>query len=140
MLCDWRSRNGMSGWILSTMANEPIMKHVDIDPSWNVALEHKETKTVTKLPHYGYTSVEEKEVLTPSSTEFGSSLPALDLTETNAGREYGTRIHACFEELPSKLFNADDLTFLSISSTELKHLLAFGDSDLSPSCRRRNSS
>ena len=48
----------------------------------NVFLEHKETQTVTELPHYGYTSIEEKEVLTPSSTEFGSSLPALDLTET----------------------------------------------------------
>ena len=130
MLGDLLIRNGMSGLILSTMANEPIMKQVNIDPSWNVFLEHKETETVTKLPHYGYISVEEKEVLTPSSTEFGSSLPALDLTETNAGREYGTRIHACFEELPSRLFNADDLTFLSISSTELKHLLAFGDSEI----------
>ena len=64
MLGDLLIRNGMSGLILSTMANEPIMKRVDIDPSWNVYLEHKETETVTELPHYGYTSVEEKEILT----------------------------------------------------------------------------
>ena len=122
MLGDLLIRNGMSGLILSTMANEPIMKQVDIDPSWNVFLEHKETQTVTELPHYGYTSIEEKEVLTPSSTEFGSSLPALDLTETNAGREYGTHIHACFEQLPPRLFNEEDLEFLDLSSTERKHL------------------
>ena len=94
MLGDLLIRNGMSGLILSTMANEPIMKQVDIDPSWNVFLEHKETQTVTELPHYGYTSIEEKEVLTPSSTEFGSSLPALDFNRNKCWKRIW-HSHSC---------------------------------------------
>ncbi|MCI5722491.1 MAG: UvrD-helicase domain-containing protein [Erysipelotrichaceae bacterium] len=130
MLGDLLIRNGMSGLILSTMANEPIMKQSVIDPSWDVKLNYQEQKEDQQLPHYGYSSIEEKEVLTPSSTEYGNSLPALNLNETRAGMEYGTYIHACFEQLPDRLFTVDDLSFMNLKPSQIKHLLAFGESTL----------
>jgi ATP-dependent helicase/nuclease subunit A len=123
-------RKGITGLI--TAALPPIQDLFDIRtilPEEFPQIEKTEPEYAAALPHYSGTASVIPPILKPSQSEL-TSLPDLDLSGSERGTRYGTRIHAIIASLPDRLWTGDDLTAFDLSETDIRHLLAFSDSRL----------
>lgn len=72
-------------------------------------------------------------VIIPSSTEC-KELPPLGKSTSANGQNYGSYVHACFEDLPLRLWTTEDLDRYDLKETTKKNMLTFSESDIYKKC------
>lgn len=122
-------RPGMTGLIINAMKDDPYFR-INSFIAEDVEKEKPISKNyVSQLPSLSITPEHLLQLHTPSSTEF-SKLPELDETSQISGTNYGTKIHAIFEELPNTQWDEKELSTYSISKTLQNKFLAFSNSEI----------
>ena len=70
---------------------------------------------------------------TPSSTEL-KDLPPIGKGSGEGGTNYGTYVHACFEDLPVRTWTEEDLNKYDLMDTTKQQILAFSASEIYQHC------
>jgi ATP-dependent helicase/nuclease subunit A len=133
-------RKGMSGLILPVMnavkekePDYPYFTHLLVPADFSIVNAPKPKRYVVELPHYAGKAVAVPAPLTPSSTET-FFLPELDLTASDRGALYGTKMHELAAALPNRTWTMEDLKDTDLTDTDKNNLLAFSASSLYQEC------
>ena len=123
-------RTGITGLITAALQDIPGLFRIRHIPSGEFeTVLRKEPKYVQELPFYQGSEKEYPPIRKPSQYEF-TRLPDLDLSQSDRGSAYGTRIHEIIAELPNTDWTEADLAEKDLTETEKAHLFAFSKSSL----------
>lgn len=127
------ARRGMTSLILAARAKNPLLEVRKVMLADLSAAPAPARRSSEELPAAGISADLLPPVVTPSSTEF-TELPPLPAHTENAGRNYGTDIHACLASLPDRVWTADDFSGFSIGENDVRRMIEFSETPLYQEC------
>ncbi len=123
-------RKGITGLITSALTDIPDLFVIrTITPEEFRQIPMREMDYAEALPHYTGDASVLPLMQRPSQFEL-HSLPDLDLSGSERGTGYGTRMHEIIASLPDRTWTDQDLEPFDLSENDRRHLLAFSSGDL----------
>lgn len=117
-------RRGISDTILSSIANNPYIKIIQLEVEYNLETINRHSNKHNQIEHYPISDSNKYNIIAPSSTH---NTKAYKLSPINTFSR-GLLIHEILEKLPYGTWTSEDLQAYNISKSDEEHLLKYNQS------------